>query len=124
MGEADKVVVLCKILRIFGAADLSVARLFEGHLNAILLVSRLATADQIGQLAKDVGAGALSAVWGADDANGLQRNSGGNGWILNGCGACLMNIERAIALRNLSTACPFRCLLTLLRDHLTPAGPV
>jgi alkylation response protein AidB-like acyl-CoA dehydrogenase len=84
LGEADKVVVLCKILRIFGAADLSVARLFEGHLNAILLVSRLATADQIGQLAKDVGAGALSAVWGADDANGLQRNSGGNGWILNG----------------------------------------
>src|SRR6185437_94722 len=48
LGEADKVVVLCKILRIFGAADLSVARLFEGHLNAILLVSRLATADQIG----------------------------------------------------------------------------
>jgi alkylation response protein AidB-like acyl-CoA dehydrogenase len=84
LGDADKQPVLCTILRMIGAADLSVARLFEGHLNAVLLVSRFGTAEQIGQLAKDVGTGALAAVWGADDANGLRRNIGGDGWILSG----------------------------------------
>ena len=74
----------CTILRILGAADLTVARLFEGHLNAIGLVCRYGTADQVGDLACDVVNGALSAVWGAEDAVGLKIVGGGIGSVLEG----------------------------------------
>jgi alkylation response protein AidB-like acyl-CoA dehydrogenase len=63
---------LCTVLRLVGEADLSIARLFEGHVNAISLVCRYGTEDQISSLADDVAKGALSAVWGADDAAGLK----------------------------------------------------
>ncbi len=62
---------LCTILRLLGSADLSVARLFEGHVNAVSLVDRYGDQNQMGTLAKRVAYGGLSAVWGADDANGL-----------------------------------------------------
>lgn len=84
LGDADKQLTLCKILRTIGAADLSVARLFEGHLNAIMLVSRFGTEEQIDRLTKDVKAGALTAVWGADDTSGLHRRASGNRWVLEG----------------------------------------
>jgi alkylation response protein AidB-like acyl-CoA dehydrogenase len=51
---------------------LSVARLFEGHVNAISLVCRYGTDAQVASLASSVAAGNLSAVWGADDAAGLK----------------------------------------------------
>lgn len=75
---------LCSILRMLGAADLSIARLFEGHVNAIGLVCRYGTAEQIADLASDVAAGALSAVWGADDASGLKAAAGEGGTVLQG----------------------------------------
>jgi alkylation response protein AidB-like acyl-CoA dehydrogenase len=62
---------LCTVLRLLGAADLSLARLFEGHLNAIGLVRRYGTDSQVSDLAHSVAGGALSAVWGADDAKGM-----------------------------------------------------
>jgi alkylation response protein AidB-like acyl-CoA dehydrogenase len=64
--------VLCTILRLLGSADLSVARLFEGHVNAVSLVARYGTYDQIRSLSERVAKGGLSAVWGADDARGLS----------------------------------------------------
>ena len=68
---------LCTILRVLGAADLSMARLFEGHVNAIGLVSRFGSAHQLQDLAQRISGGGLAAVWGADDAKGLlvQRGS-------------------------------------------------
>lgn len=63
---------LCTILRCLGAADLSIARLIEGHINAVMLVCRYGSASQIGTLATSIETGALSAVWGADDAIGLK----------------------------------------------------
>jgi alkylation response protein AidB-like acyl-CoA dehydrogenase len=75
---------LCSILRILGGADLSIARLFEGHLNAISLVTRYGTASQIEQLAEDVQAGELAGVWGAEDAAGLKRAPYACGWQLFG----------------------------------------
>jgi alkylation response protein AidB-like acyl-CoA dehydrogenase len=76
--------MLCSILRMLGAADLSIARLFEGHVNAIGLVCRYGTAEQIADLANDVAAGALSAVWGADDAIGLKAATGEGSTVLQG----------------------------------------
>lgn len=75
---------LCTILRCLGAADLSVARLIEGHINAVALVCRYSTEEQIGMLATSVTEGALSAVWGADDAHGLKIVSDENGRALRG----------------------------------------
>jgi alkylation response protein AidB-like acyl-CoA dehydrogenase len=63
---------LCTILRILGSADLSVARLFEGHVNAVSLVERYGEAAQLQELSERVLDGGLSAVWAADDAKGLQ----------------------------------------------------
>lgn len=63
---------LADILRLLGAADLSIARLYEGHVNAVSLVERYGTPEQLAVLASRIHAGGLSAVWGADDAKGLQ----------------------------------------------------
>ena len=75
---------LCTILRMLGAADLSVARLFEGHANAIALVLRYGSPMQIEQLANDVKTGELTGVWGAEDAAGLKRHPDTAGWRLEG----------------------------------------
>jgi alkylation response protein AidB-like acyl-CoA dehydrogenase len=75
---------LCNILRILGSADLSAARLFEGHLNAISLVARYGTRQQADQLARDVQRGELTGVWGAEDAVGLKRILQPGGWRLEG----------------------------------------
>ena len=63
---------LCAILRLLGSADLSVARIFEGHVNAVSLVARYGDHDQLRVLSDRVARGGLSAVWGADDAKGLH----------------------------------------------------
>jgi alkylation response protein AidB-like acyl-CoA dehydrogenase len=63
---------LSAILRLLGSADLSVARIFEGHVNAVSLVARYGDDDQIRTLSERVAMGGLSGVWGADDANGLH----------------------------------------------------
>ncbi|MET1045795.1 MAG: acyl-CoA dehydrogenase family protein [Hyphomicrobium sp.] len=76
--------MLCSILRLIGGADLSVARLFEGHVNAVMLVSRYGTPHQIEALAESVRKGSLSGVWGAEDAAGLRRESLGSSWKLIG----------------------------------------
>ena len=52
LGDFDQQPTLCTILRIIGAADLSLARLFEGHANAVMLVSRYGTEVQIAALAE------------------------------------------------------------------------
>lgn len=63
---------LCAVLRRLGSADLSIARLFEGHVNAVSLVDRYGDRDQLRALAERIAAGGLSAVWGANDAKGLH----------------------------------------------------
>jgi alkylation response protein AidB-like acyl-CoA dehydrogenase len=67
---------LSAILRLLGSADLSVARIFEGHVNAVSLVARYGDRDQIRSLAERVAVGGLSGVWGADDAKGLHVVAG------------------------------------------------
>jgi alkylation response protein AidB-like acyl-CoA dehydrogenase len=75
---------LCTILRLLGAADLSLARLYEGHVNAVGLVCRYGTAVQIENLAGSLREGALSAVWGADDAHALKIVAAPDGDVLEG----------------------------------------
>ncbi|MDQ0392970.1 acyl-CoA dehydrogenase family protein [Labrys monachus] len=86
LNEPERHGQLCATLRAIGAADLSVARLFEGHVNAVALVCRYGTAPQVSVLARKVESGALSGVWGADDAKGLRAVEDGDSgqWRLEG----------------------------------------
>lgn len=84
LAEPEHHTHLCGILRILGSADLSIARLFEGHLNAISLVARYGTPDQIDQLARNVQRGEFVGVWGAEDAIGLKRVQVSGGCQLEG----------------------------------------
>lgn len=54
------------LMRQLGRANLSVARLVEGHINAVKLVFRYAGPSLCRRVAADVDAGALLGVWGAD----------------------------------------------------------
>ena len=83
-GEPQHQVALCTLLRLLGGADLSIARLFEGHANAVMLVARYGAPDQIRALANNTASGALSGVWAAEDATGLRLEQLDNGGILRG----------------------------------------
>ncbi len=84
LGAPEQQQILCAVLRLVGGADLSVARILEGHVNAIILVSRYGTETQIAALAAGVKRGELSGVWGAEDAQGLRRIARGVEWSLEG----------------------------------------
>jgi len=84
LGVPEQQPTLCTILRRIGAADLSIARLFEGHANAIMLVLRYGTSAQLTSLAASVAEGGLTGVWGAEDAIGLRREPRGEEWSLQG----------------------------------------
>jgi alkylation response protein AidB-like acyl-CoA dehydrogenase len=76
---------LVKVLRGLGSVDLSISRLIEGHFNAVALICRYGTSAQIEAVANAVADGAISGVWGADDAAGLRAECDGQGWRLTGC---------------------------------------
>ncbi len=59
---------LCHVLRLVGGGDLSVGRLYEGHVNAVALVLRHGTPHQAETLADAVRGGAMSGVWNAEGA--------------------------------------------------------
>ena len=67
---------LLEIIRSLGSADLSIARLFEGHVNAIALVTRYGNFEQVTAFAESVAGNQLAAVWGADDSDGLLEQGG------------------------------------------------
>jgi alkylation response protein AidB-like acyl-CoA dehydrogenase len=109
---------LCSLLRLVGAADLSVARLFEGHVNAISLVARYGNRNQTEALSKRVAEGGLSAVWGADDANGLhvirQKQAGLQGRKILASGAGFVTDPIVTAKTG---DCQVMCLLHLTMDE-------
>jgi alkylation response protein AidB-like acyl-CoA dehydrogenase len=63
---------LSMILRAIGAGNLSLGRLYEGHVNALGLVLRYGRRDQVEFIASEALAGILMGVWNTDDAGGLK----------------------------------------------------
>jgi hypothetical protein len=61
-----------KILRYVGSGSLPLGRLFEGHVNAIVLVLRYGRHEQIVPLAREVRGGMLLGVWNTDDRDPLR----------------------------------------------------
>jgi alkylation response protein AidB-like acyl-CoA dehydrogenase len=63
---------LCDILRQIGSGSLPLGRLFEGHVNAVGLVLRYGSADQISLIARETHEGKMSGVWNTDDHRNLR----------------------------------------------------
>ena len=84
LAEASAVDALLSALRIIGGADLSVGRLYEGHVNAVALVGRYGTPRQLERLAEEVRAGGMSGVWNAEGAEPAGLQPAGSGWRLSG----------------------------------------
>ncbi len=82
--DAGAATALFAVLRLVGAGDLSVGRLYEGHVNAVALVERFGTAAQARDLAEAVRQGGLSAVWNAEGRNGVTLERRDKGWRLAG----------------------------------------
>jgi alkylation response protein AidB-like acyl-CoA dehydrogenase len=58
-------------LRFVGRADLSLGRLYEGHVNALTLFGWYATRDQLGWLARQLDCGAWFGVWATEASPGV-----------------------------------------------------
>ena len=76
---------LFHILCALGRGSLSLGRLYEGHVNAVALVTRYGTVKQLGALAGLPEGGALLAVWNTDDGQEpLRLVADPDGWRLIG----------------------------------------
>ena len=67
---------LAIVLSLVGAADLSLGRVFEGHVNAAQLVHAYGSADQRARLADDLRRGRVLGVWNTEPAPGLTLDDG------------------------------------------------
>lgn len=81
---AEAVDRLRDVLRLIGGGDLSVGRLYEGHVNAVALVARYGTPSQLSRLAADVHDGAVCGVWNAEGAAPVTLEHEGGRWELRG----------------------------------------
>ncbi|ETF03619.1 hypothetical protein W822_05650 [Advenella kashmirensis W13003] len=70
--DRHSVLTAFAVLRALGRASLSVARLYEGHMNAVKLVVLYASDAQKTQLLARLAEGQLWGVWGADGATPLS----------------------------------------------------
>lgn len=72
------------VLRLLGRANLSLARLFEGHVNAVKLVVLYGTPIQQARVFKAVLGGRTLGVWGADAAVPVSIEATAGGEVLRG----------------------------------------
>ena len=64
---------LLRVLQHIGRGNLAVGRVYEGHLNALLLIQQLGAAAQVARYAADARAGRLFGVWNTEDpAEGVR----------------------------------------------------
>jgi alkylation response protein AidB-like acyl-CoA dehydrogenase len=75
---------LLNALRILGRANLSLGRIFEGHVNGALLVERYGTLRQRAALADDLAQGKLYGVWNTEPAPGVRIAGEGDAARLDG----------------------------------------
>ncbi|QRR01464.1 acyl-CoA dehydrogenase family protein [Dyadobacter sandarakinus] len=69
---------LLQLLKNIGKSSLPVGRIYEGHINALLLIASFGSQDQKSRWFEDAGAN-LFGVWNTQDAGGLEIEDTGNG---------------------------------------------
>jgi alkylation response protein AidB-like acyl-CoA dehydrogenase len=76
---------LLDVLSAIGRGNLSLGRLYEGHVNALWLINQYGTAAQRHRAASDILRRAmLSAVWNTEGPDGVVLERHGGGWRLSG----------------------------------------
>src|ERR1700761_2038282 len=75
--EAARNAALADSLRLVGQGDLSIGRLFEGHVNALCLFDWYATRDQLDWLDRALTEGAWFGVWATEPSPGVQLDDDG-----------------------------------------------
>jgi alkylation response protein AidB-like acyl-CoA dehydrogenase len=107
---------LSEVLQSIGSGSLPLARLFEGHVNALELVLRYGNHERVDLVAEEARAGKLFGVWNTDDANGLRLiHRYGRSWLegrkvlASGAG----HIERPLVTATDENGCRLMVLPTL-----------
>jgi alkylation response protein AidB-like acyl-CoA dehydrogenase len=73
LGEPTATLALLQVLYHVGRGNLAVGRLFEGHVNALLLIQRFGKPEQVARYAADARAGHVFGVWNTENpAHGVQ----------------------------------------------------
>lgn len=75
---------LLMALRLIGGADLSLGRIYEGHINASQLIHALGDETQRAVLAGDLQAGRIFGVWNTDAEDAVTIEEAASGWRVNG----------------------------------------
>ncbi|HEX3350782.1 MAG TPA: acyl-CoA dehydrogenase [Acetobacteraceae bacterium] len=70
--EPDGAAAALRLLRLIGRANLSLGRIFEGHVNALKLVARYGGAAQMEHAVADAAAGHLFAIWATDGSEPVR----------------------------------------------------
>ena len=76
---------LLQILSAVGGASLPLGRLFEGHVNALILTSTFGTLEQLQQAAEDAHAGLLFGVWNTGEGEPMRIDGPPEAMRLVGC---------------------------------------
>ena len=76
--------VLLDVLRIIGRADLSLGRIFEGHVNALKLFTWFGSNEQKTELTSALRDGAFYGVWATEPPPGVTLSRRGKDWLLTG----------------------------------------
>lgn len=82
--SADENRAMFHCLRMVGRADLSLGRIFEGHVNAMKLFAWYSSGRQMRRLNKDLSSGCLFGVWATEPVPGVALDKDPFGWRLNG----------------------------------------
>jgi len=73
LGEPTATLALLRVLYHVGRGNLAVGRLFEGHVNALLLIQRFGKPEQVARYAADARDGHVFGVWNTENpAHGVQ----------------------------------------------------
>lgn len=75
---------LLRILAALGGADLALGRLYEGHVNALILVAAYGSESQIAAAAEDAEQGMLFGVWNTGDARPVELDEDDGSFRLSG----------------------------------------
>ena len=70
--ESNGHLPLLRLLSIVGGADLVLGRLYEGHVNALILTQAFGTEAQLSRASEDARRGLLSGVWNTGEAQPLK----------------------------------------------------
>ncbi len=77
--ESGGTLPLLRVLKRIGRGSLPVGRLYEGHVNALLLLQDFGTPEQVEGYAADAREGRLFSVWNTEGAGGVSLTHGGDG---------------------------------------------